>query len=77
MERRGRLRWGQVHRGLESIPSSPSYGRGTCCRFIARVTTRTRKGLFRKLILGPDAGYTEGHPLARRPVRACWNPDRI
>lgn len=37
----------------------------------------TWKDLFRKLILGPDAGYTEGHPLARRPVRACWNPDRI
>lgn len=35
------------------------------------------KGFFRKLCLGADAAYTEGHLLVRRPVRTCWNPDRI
>lgn len=33
------------------------------------------KGFFRKLTLGTDAAYAEGHPLARRPIRTCWNPD--
>lgn len=33
------------------------------------------KGFFRKLTLGTNAAYAEGHPLARRPVRTCWNPD--
>lgn len=34
------------------------------------------KVFFRKLTLRPEAAYTEGYPLARRPVRACWNPHR-
>ena len=35
------------------------------------------KAFFRKLTLGANAGYGEGHRLARRPVGARWNPDRI
>lgn len=35
------------------------------------------KGFFSRLPVGADAAHTEGHPLVRRPVRTCGNPDRI